>query len=168
MLRKKGGGVRPIAVGHTLRRLAAKCVGSQVLQSVGTSLAPFQLGYGTPLGAEAAAHAARLYLNNTQIDYLHLKLDFKNAFNSLRRDKMWEAVHESAPEIYSFVHSAYGDPSSLFCGDTILLSKEGVQQGDPLGPLLFCLMIHPMILQLRSEFRVFYLDDGSLGGRCPV
>ena len=39
-----------------------------------------------------------------------------------------------------------------------------MQQGDPLGPLLFCLVIHPLVLQLKSEFRIFYLDDGTLGG----
>ena len=40
------------------------------------------------------------------------------------------------------------------------------QQGDPLGPghLFFCLSIHDLMLQLESEFRAFYLDDGILGG----
>ena len=166
-LRKKDGGIRPIAVGHTLRRLAAKCIGSTVLQSMGAYLAPLQLGYGTPSGAEAAAHAARFYLQNAQANHLMLKLDFKNAFNCLRRDKMLEAVRKAAPELLPFVHSAYEKSSSLFCGGSILLSQEGVQQGDPLGPLLFCLTIHPMVLQLRSEFRVFYMDDGTLGGSLP-
>ena len=47
-----------------------------------------------------------------------------------------------------------------------MVSAEGVQQGDPLGPLLFCLSIHDMITQLAADFKVFYLDDGSLGGSC--
>ena len=46
-----------------------------------------------------------------------------------------------------------------------LLSAEGVQQGDPLGPFLFCLAIQPLVLKLRSEFKVFYLDDGTIGGK---
>ena len=45
-----------------------------------------------------------------------------------------------------------------------MLSAEGVQQGDPLGPLLFCLSIHKIVSSLSSEFIVFYLDDGTLGG----
>ena len=45
-----------------------------------------------------------------------------------------------------------------------MLSAEGVQQGDPLGPLLFCLVIHPLVLQLRPELCLFYLDDGTSGG----
>ena len=30
--------------------------------------------------------------------------------------------------------------------------------------LLFCLTIHDILKNLRSEFGVFYLDDGTLGG----
>ena len=74
-------------------------------------------------------------------------------------------VSELAPELLPFVHSAYSAPSTLLWGETPLQSSEGVQQGDPLGPLLFCLAIHPLIEKLTSEFVVFYLDDGSLGGR---
>ena len=77
---------------------------------------------------------------------------------------MLMAVKESTPELLEFVYSAYAQPSSLFCRDHIIQSSEGVQQGDPLGPLLFCLTIHPMLLKLHSEFKVFYLDDGTLGG----
>ena len=165
-LQKKEGGIRPIAVGSTLRRLAAKCIGSGMSQPMGASVTPLQLGYGIPRGAEAAAHAARLYLNNTQADHLFLKLDFKNAFNCLGRDKMLEAESQFAPDLYPFVHSAYEKPSSLFYGDSVQ-SEEGIQQGESLGSLLFCLAIHPMVLQLRSEFRVFYLDDGTLGGSVP-
>ena len=33
-----------------------------------------------------------------------------------------------------------------------------------MGPLLFCLTVHDTILELQSTFRVFCLDDGTLGG----
>ena len=38
------------------------------------------------------------------------------------------------------------------------------QQRVPLGPLLFCLTIQPLLLKLQSAFSVFYLDDGTIGG----
>ena len=103
---------------------------------------------GGPLGCEAAAHATHLYLRNMSPGHLLLKLNFKNAFNTLRRDKMIESVKEYAPELFTFILSAY---EQLFCGDHILESAEGVQQGDPLGSLLFCLVIQPLIVKLRSE-----------------
>ena len=163
-LRKKGGGIRPIAVGQTLLRLVAKCGGFRVVESTGAILAPLQLGYGVPSGCEAAARADRQYVGPMSSSQVMVKIDFKNAFNCLRRDKILEAVRSTCPELFHFVYSAYSTPSSLFCGEYILQSEEGVQQGDPLGPLLFCLTIHPMISQLQSEFKVFYLDDGILGG----
>ncbi|XP_076909315.1 uncharacterized protein LOC143566517 [Bidens hawaiensis] len=44
----------------------------------------------------------------------------------------------------------------------------GVQQGDPLGPLLFALALHPLIHQVRDgcklPFHAWYLDDGTIIG----
>ena len=148
----------------TLRRLVAKCISSRVSHSIGSELAPLQLGCGVPLGCEAAAHVTRLYLQSMPSNHLLLKLDFRNTFNSMRRDKMLLAVRETARELFDFVNAAYEHPSFLFCGDHTLESAEGVQQGDPLGPLLFCLTIQPLLLKLQSTFSVFYLDDGTIGG----
>ena len=92
------------------------------------------------------------------------KLDFANAFNSIHRDRMLDRVLEVVPEIFPLVFSAYHQPSCLFFDDYTIESAEGVQQGDPLGPLLFCLTIHKVVESLKSEFKVFYLDDGTLGG----
>ena len=163
-LNKRDGGIRPIAVGCTLRRLAAKCVNASIFEDMGSLLFPLQLGFGTPKGAEAAVHAARSFLSGMEEGHLMLKLDFKNAFNSIRRDKMLYAVLEKAPQIFPLAFAAYQLPSFLFFGNHIIHSAEGVQQGDPLGPLLFCLTIHDLIGELKSEFKVFYLDDGTLGG----
>ena len=163
-LEKKGGGIRPIAVGYTLRRFAAKTASTQVMHDMGALLAPHQLGYGIPLGAEATVHAARIYLYNLQPDNVLLKLDFRNAFNCIGWDKMLKSVEELAPELFPLVYFVYSEPSTLFWGDKLVQSSEGVQQGDPLGPLLFCLTIHRLTMQLRSEFCAFYLDYGTLGG----
>jgi len=79
-LAKKGGGVRPIAVGSTLRRLVAKAACCSVRESVVAKLAPSQLGFGVQLGAEAAAHFARSFLTNIGKGQALLKIDFSNAF----------------------------------------------------------------------------------------
>ena len=127
-------------------------------------LAPWQSGYGVRKGAEVAVHAARLYLHKRDPIKALLKLDFSNAFNFIRRDKMFRAVLELAPRLFHFVHSAYSSPSTLFWGDKTIQSAEGVQQGDPFGPLLFCLTIHQLGPKLISESQMFYLDDGTPGG----
>ena len=81
-----------------------------------TLLSPRQLGYGVRGGAEVAIHAARKYLKDLPDEHAMVKLDF-SAFNSLRRDKMLEAVRDLAPEIYPLVYSAYSSPSTLHWGD---------------------------------------------------
>ena len=61
-----------------------------------------------------------------------------------------------------------GIPSSLLKvynkGIPSSLLKVYIQQGDPLGPLLFCITIQPLIQRLCSDFSVFYLDEDTIGG----
>ena len=49
---------------------------------------------------------------------------------------------------------------------TISAANKGVQQGDPLGPLFFCLAWQRVVRQLPPElvFNTWYLDDGHLVG----
>ena len=96
-LRKKTGGVRPIAVGCTLRRLVAKIAGRKVLDEMTNLLAPHQLGYGVRGGAEAAVHAARRFLHGMDQKQAIVKLNFANAFNSVRRDCVPSAVQILCP-----------------------------------------------------------------------
>ena len=116
-LEKKDGGVRPIAVGCTLRHLVAKLSRNHIMDAMGALLAPHQLGYGTPHGAEAAVHTARLFLENLKPNEVIFKLDFKNALNTIRRDKMMQAVSSLAPELAFFVYSVYSEPSTFFWGE---------------------------------------------------
>ena len=163
-IQKSEGGVRPIAVGCTLRRLVSKVAGRKIMEEMGELLAPRQLGFGVRGGSEAAVHAARVYLRDLGPGKAVLKLDFRNAFNTIHRDRMLSAVLEHAPCLHPFLHSVYSSPASLFWSDKTIQSAEGVQQGDPLGPLLFCLCVHHMSTLLRSELSFFYLDDSTLGG----
>ncbi|XP_063360658.1 uncharacterized protein LOC134649757 [Cydia amplana] len=45
-----------------------------------------------------------------------------------------------------------------------LAGDAGCQQGDPLGPAIFSLAIHPVITELTSDLNFWYLDDGTIGG----
>jgi hypothetical protein len=119
-LAKKSGGVRPIAVGSTVRRLVAKaaCRSVKVIK-----LAPKQLGFGVCFGAEAAAHAARSFLSNLERGQALLKIDFSNAFNTLRRDQMLYMVRNELLELYPFIYSCYSDQSFLRFGQYTLTSE---------------------------------------------
>ncbi len=84
--------------------------------SMGDMLRPLRLGFGTPYGCEAAVHAARLHLHSSPGSIM-VKLDFKNAFNCLRRDKMLTAVQNLASELLPFIFSAYEKIVILFFGN---------------------------------------------------
>jgi len=93
-----------------------------------------------------------------------LKLDFANAFNSVRRDHAAICVSKFAPQFLPFYSACYNSTSYLSIGDTVIKSDEGLQQGDPLAPFLFCLSIHELLSNLGSEMKIAYLDDISLYG----
>ena len=163
-LRKSDGGIRPIAVGSTYRRLASK-VGLRPLSAqLGQELRPIQLGFGTPGGCEAAVHATRQFYQNMTEDTVAVKIDMRNAFNTVRRDQFLRAAREHAPDIYPLLWQAYSQPTPLYYGSTEIPSASGIQQGDPCGPALFSLAIHPIASDVTSSFNCWYLDDGTIGG----
>ena len=79
----KDGGLRPIAIGLTLRRLASKIVNRWATDRLSSKLAPRQLGVGVRGGAEAIVHAARAFVESSSPFHALVKLDFRNAFNSI-------------------------------------------------------------------------------------
>lgn len=99
-----------------------------------------------------------------------LKVDFRNAFNCIDRSAMLLAdVQEHFPSLSRWVTFCYGQHSLLFFGSNEILSASGVQQGDPLGPLLFSLVLHRLTTELRERvpslvLNCWYLDVGVLVG----
>ena len=97
-----------------------------------------------------------------------MKLDFVNAFNSISRDEILRVINEELPELYPFVSTCYSSTTHLIFGDFVIDSDEGAQQGDPLGPLLFCTAMLKLAKMLKTELNLWYMDDGTPGGDADV
>ena len=49
-------------------------------------------------------------------EQIFIKLDFANAFNTIRRDVMLQAMNDTIPELYAFAHQSYSAESILQFG----------------------------------------------------
>ena len=122
-LNNKSGGIRPIAVGFTLRRLVSKCANSFAVCKLAPCFAPRQMGAGVKGGCEAAVHATCRFLGSLQPGSVIAKLNFSNAFNCLHRDSMLEAVSQQIPEIYNYCHSACTHRSVQWFDEQVIWSE---------------------------------------------
>ena len=97
-----------------------------------------------------------------------LKVDMSNAFNNCHCECFLQRLHQELPELYGWVQWCYHTAGELRFGRHKLQSTTGVQQGDPLGPLLFSLVILELLDDIgpfpNLNFQLWYLDDGTLVG----
>ena len=170
-LSKGENDVRPIAAGETLRRLASKAVCNAIRPKASELFEGKQYGVAAPAGAERVIHMCRLAMssNMENPNFVMCKVDLRNAFNNVSRAAFLPLVQEYFPELFPWINWCYSDPSSLTYGARFISSEEGVQQGDPLGPLLFSLVAlelsEAINLQTDIPAQLWYLDDGVLVGQ---
>eukprot|EP00171_Calliarthron_tuberculosum_P010506 IDg10506t1 len=190
-LRKRGGSVRPIAIGETVRRLVGKLWMRRLRTRAAVHLLPSQVGVAVSGGAEATVHACRRLADKLGDDkgYGLLQLDFANAFNLVSRAAFLRVVRMHFPELHAWCSYTYGNAALplLWSGQRRWRSATGVQQGDPLGPMLFALAVEALMTDLRAHLAqwseqartpddkqpasllaLFYCDDGVFVGKHEV
>ena len=172
-LQKGQNDVRPIAAGETLRRMVSKAACSVVKSKASTLFQGRQYGVATASGSERVIHLCRQVVESTKNDpeFVLCKVDLRNAFNTVSRAAFISLSEKHFPELTPWINWCYATDSALTYGSQTVASTEGVQQGDPLGPLLFSMVLREITELIENEvpsgllLHLWYLDDGVLAGK---
>jgi hypothetical protein len=122
--------------------------------------------------SQSVGHALRSGLSCCH-GYVTLQLDFQNAFNSVSRTALLQAVASRAPRLLPFAAWTYRSHGPLVVRGASadappLTSQSGVRQGGPCGPLLFALALQGPLERIWDAFPdvrvVAYADDVHLQG----
>ena len=109
-------------------------------------------------------------------EYGLLSVDLANAFNLVSWNAVLKGVKDHFPSLLAWTSYCYGGEAPfLWSGEDYIRSVSGVQQGDPLGPLLFAIALQPIAADLRKRLQesgsstdsallqsMWYLDDGYI------
>ena len=144
----------PIAVGESLHRWVGKCLCAAGKTKAAGFFKPFQFDVVCLYGTEKIAHGLRACIENHWLDddfVVLKKVDMKNAFRMVSRQALLFECSTHVPEIL---------PWACWC-------YTCSQQGDPLGPLLFTLVLNILVSKITSNgvcadlsYHAWYLDDG--------
>ena len=175
-MNKSTGGIRPIAIGELFFRTASRYINERTKRTAANVLAPHQFAVGESAGCERIIHSLRHHLTDTNNPSALLKIDLKNAFNSIDRAVVLLTLYNTPEltDVYRIANFAYGKPSSLLIAQTqhqapqIIQSSTGVKQGDPLSTMLFCLALHHTYEKIVAETNCTvyaFVDDGNITGK---
>lgn len=171
-IEKPGGcGLRPIAIGEAWMRLAGLCA-MAACPDAGRTLAPLQLGVGVSGGSHIIGHAISAGIA-ADPECVTIQLDWRNAFNSISRGAMLNAIAARQPTLLPFAAWTYKQAGRLFVdgmpeGTPPILSECGVRQGDPCGVLYFSITTQDMLEKMKLTHPgappLAYTDDTFLQG----
>ena len=92
-----------------------------------------------------------------------LLVDASNAFNNLNRQVAFSNISVNCPAILPVLANTYRQPSFLFVGGEVLISKEGTTQGDPLAMPMYAIATVPLLtyVSIKETTQVWYADNAG-------
>ena len=133
---------------------------------------PFQFGVACQSGAEKSVHKMSQCIEDNwpKDDFVVLKVDMSNAFNLVFRQAMLDECAQHFPELLSWSCWCHSQHPILWHQIGALSSQP--QQGDPLDPFLFSLVLQCVVNTIKSDdgcvsldLHAWCLDDGALAGK---
>ena len=153
-LNKGKGEIRPVAIGECLRRLAASCMVRAHKQAIeARCLKAKNLAFSSD-GCGVATRVISLIIEENP-SYLVVENDLSSAYQrGAREDSLFELFEDE--DLRAFIplfQSLYAGESSLFYDSLcVMSSREGSQQGCPLGGLLFILSIASLVEEIAAKY----------------
>jgi hypothetical protein len=186
-LAKPNNGIRPVAVGEVFTKCAAHCMMARIADELPALFPAIQYGVQQQGGSETAVQLIRSSLHEIQqlrstnpstikSPIIALTTDFKNAFNSIFRVKVWEALlaNKKTEPIWKAFHWQYSTASPLLVysrsGELFaeLKSSEGTRQGCPFAGFGFALTVQPLYAGAKAQTQhcqaISIQDDLTLVG----
>ena len=169
LLGKRPQGVRPILIGSVFQKVAAKAVCEQLRPLVPDRLLRMQYALGVPNGI-----ANMTYL----LQQLLAQVDVSNAFCSMRREpaialllsKLAFRSEDQARGWHSWMRRHYAEGLRIVWQDRsqekshMLISHDGIGQGDPLSAMIFGLAVASALdslpeARVEGWQRLAFMDD---------
>ena len=135
----------PIGIGMVWPKIISKWILNHYHPYTKDFFEPFHFGLSKS-GLESITHITKEALQQHP-NWVLLRLDLVNAFNTILRKIIFQEVQEHFPFLLPWLCCLYGQSSNLWTKSEDgtfyfpLSSEEGVKQGCTLGSFLFCLAI---------------------------
>ena len=150
-LSKRDGGVRPVGIGETLRRIVGKTITRVLKKDIQQSCGTLQTCTGIQSGIEGAIHAVKDTFDEDETEAVML-VDADNAFNRLNRKVALHNIKSLCPKLHQYIQNSYNSPVKLYLGDgSHILSKEGTTQGDNTAMAMYALGTKPLIDTVQED-----------------
>ena len=141
----------------------------QVREGAPKILLPLQCGVAVPDAVSQVIHTMRACQQaaaaNTQLGILQVDV---SAFNENSRAAILSYLGNKLPALARWAWWSLSQKGKLMNGETTVGAERGVQQGDPLAPLLFACGVQKPLQELHARhpslLNLWYLDDGHVFG----
>jgi hypothetical protein len=149
-----GEKARPICVGEWLLRLTSICVLSrmdtgdvgEIFLGSGSRKNVFQFGTAIKNGQDSLVHTIDTLMHHSDKQRICLKIDFKNAFNSINRTKAINRTVRAFPSTHRFLAWLYQFGALIYMGANSLEGEEGLFQGECCSSVAFDAGLHPALI----------------------
>lgn len=157
---------RPLSLTSNIGKVAMKVLKERISKQLDENQSPEQAGFRS--GFSTTEHILTMNqiiekAREYKIEIHCIFVDFRKAFDSIKHDKIWEALKNQGvePKYIKLIKEIYKDAKTYVRtdrkGETFPI-KKGVRQGDPLSSNLFNAVLEEVFRNLEWEGRGLKID----------